>query len=247
MLVSTCYAQTNSSDCPIEFQREDVEVLPDDTYLYTGLKYEGTRKSIKSLNIRDNSLEFANFFDSYMPNIDLQKIRIARANFVASQLPYANLQQVDGAGANFTLTNLCGVSFHKAGLFGASFSQVDLSHSDLSFANFSMVNLQSTNLTSANLEGAIFVNGTIDTETLTFKQLSKVGSLHNTILLKKNSSTLMGPTSPYSIDTVMTDRLKEAHPKLFDEVPITVWLQGHQYSSHYVWNWVTKGIVHPVE
>lgn len=249
LFLSIGFAQNQDTTCTIPPPRKNIEVL-ENTFKRKGENFQAIFKIITSLdNIQDGSFPYANFHLVYMPNINLARKAFYGASVISSNLIYADLEKSDARKADFTLSNLCGVNLHKAGLSGASFSNTNLSNSDLSFANLSGVDLSFANLKNANLEGAFLVNSIVDTSKLTYEQLSQVGSLYRTVFVKPHTSSLMGPMFPFIIDEETPSKLKESHPKLFNEVPLEVWFvpSQSQYYPEYIWNYVEKNIIFPVE
>ena len=137
---------------------------------------ESRMVNLSGLNLQEAFFNGANLGGVYFWKSDLK-----RANFLLTNLQNTDFQSVNASGAYFNGAYLKNSDFAGANLEGAKFEGATFKGANLEGANFEGANLKGANLEGANLKWA---------RNLSYNQLCKAQTLHNTILDEKHSRVI---------------------------------------------------------
>jgi hypothetical protein len=142
--------------------------------------------NLSGLNLQEALFDKANLERAFFCKSNLKNASFPLANLQHSYFEYAN-----ASGAYFNAAYLKNSGFKGANLEGAQFVGANLRGAKFVGANLKGANLKGANLEGANLKGANLEGANLKwARNLSYNQLRKVQTLHNTILNKNHSKVI---------------------------------------------------------
>jgi uncharacterized protein YjbI with pentapeptide repeats len=142
----------------------------------------------RMINLNGLNLQEAFFNGGNLKGVHFNNSNLRSANFMFADLQESEFMSTNSSGASFVGADLKYSDFKKANLIEARFEGANLKGAKFEGANLKGAKFEGANLKGANLEGANLEGANLKlARNLSYNQLCKVQTLHNTILNKSNS------------------------------------------------------------